>query len=106
MLAVPRSGLDQSSFQLNVQACRLVLDILPGLEVAVLNETDGLVTQVLSILYLHIDTRIYTLFTYSICAAALQVDRLQGGAPRQLRHRPARPRHGAQRGKHDNNSDN
>ena len=44
----PRSGLDQSSFQLNVQACRLVLDILPGLEVAVLNETDGLVTQVLS----------------------------------------------------------
>ena len=43
----PRSGLDQSSFQLNVQACRLVLDILPGLEVAVLNETDGLVTQVL-----------------------------------------------------------
>ena len=44
-----RSGLDQSSFQLNVQACRLVLDILPGLEVAVLNETDGLVTQVLSI---------------------------------------------------------
>ena len=42
-----RSGLDQSSFQLNVQACRLVLDILPGLEVAVLNETDGLVTQVL-----------------------------------------------------------
>ena len=49
MLAVPRSGLDQSSFQLNVQACRLVLDILPGLEVAVLNETDGLVTQVLSI---------------------------------------------------------
>ena len=61
MLAVPRSGLDQSSFQLNVQACRLVLDILPGLEVAVLNETDGLVTQVLSILYLHIDTRICTL---------------------------------------------
>ena len=48
----PRSGLDQSSFQLNVQACRLVLDILPGLEVAVLNETDGRVTQVLSILYL------------------------------------------------------
>ena len=71
---------------------------------AVLNETDGLVTQVL--FYLHIDTRIYTLFTYSICAAALQVDRLQGGAPRQLRHRPPRPRHGAQRGGHDNNSDN
>ena len=56
MLAVPRSGLDQSSFQLNVQACRLVLDILPGLEVAVLNETDGLVTQVLSYPY-----SIYTL---------------------------------------------
>ena len=60
--------MDQSSFQLNVQACRLVLDILPGLEVAVLNETDGLVTQVLSYpySYLHIDTRIYTLFTYSV----------------------------------------
>ncbi len=28
-----RAGLDQSSFSLNVQACRLVLDILPGLEV-------------------------------------------------------------------------
>ena len=55
-----RSGLDQSSFQLNVQACRLVLDILPGLEVAVLNETDGLVTQVLSIFCLNINTHIYT----------------------------------------------
>ena len=29
-----RAGLDQSSFSLNVQACRLVLDILPGLEVS------------------------------------------------------------------------
>ena len=28
-----RTGRDQSSFDLNVQACRLVLDILPGLEV-------------------------------------------------------------------------
>ena len=28
-----RTGRDQSSFELNVQACRLVLDILPGLEV-------------------------------------------------------------------------
>ena len=28
-----RSGLDQTSFSLNVAACRLVLDILPGLEV-------------------------------------------------------------------------
>ena len=28
-----RSGLDQSSFNLNVAACRVVLDILPGLEV-------------------------------------------------------------------------
>ena len=27
-----RAGLDQSSFSLNVAACRLVLDILPGLE--------------------------------------------------------------------------
>ena len=30
-----RAGLDQSSFSLNVQACRLVLDILPGLEVRI-----------------------------------------------------------------------
>ena len=28
-----RSGVDQTSFSLNVAACRLVLDILPGLEV-------------------------------------------------------------------------
>ena len=40
-----RAGLDQSSFSLNVAACRLVLDILPGLEVAVLNDTEGLVSQ-------------------------------------------------------------
>ena len=36
-----RSGLDQSSFNLNVASCRLVLDILPGLEIGVLNDTDG-----------------------------------------------------------------
>ena len=36
-----RAGLDQSSFNLNVASCRLVLDILPGLEIGVLNETDG-----------------------------------------------------------------
>ena len=53
--------MDQSSFQLNVQACRLVLDILPGLEVAVLNETDGLVTQVLSYpYYIYTLTHVYT----------------------------------------------
>ena len=40
-----RAGLDQSSFRLNVAACRLVLDILPGLEVAVLNDTEGLISQ-------------------------------------------------------------
>ena len=71
MLAVPRSGLDQSSFQLNVQACRLVLDILPGLEVAVLNETDGLVTQVLSYpdsIYTltHVSTHYLHLLTLSV----------------------------------------
>ena len=36
-----RAGLDQSSFNLNVASCRLVLDILPGLEIGVLNDTDG-----------------------------------------------------------------
>ena len=40
-----RAGLVQTSFSLNVAACRLVLDILPGLEVAVLNDTEGLVSQ-------------------------------------------------------------
>ena len=34
-----RTGRDQSSFDLNVQACRLVLDILPGLEVNSINST-------------------------------------------------------------------
>ena len=36
-----RAGLDQSSFNLNVAACRLVLDIVPGLEIVVLKDTDG-----------------------------------------------------------------
>jgi len=40
-----RAGLDQSSFNLNVASCRLVLDILPGLEIGVLNDTDGLIPQ-------------------------------------------------------------
>ena len=40
-----RAGLDQSSFNLNVASCRLVLDILPGLEIGVLNDTDGLISQ-------------------------------------------------------------
>ena len=36
-----RTGRDQSSFDLNVQACRLVLDILPGLEVRWPESFDG-----------------------------------------------------------------
>ena len=69
-----RSGLDQSSFQLNVQACRLVLDILPGLEVAVLNETDGLVTQVLSILLSKALSILYLQhYPYSFLSAALSI---------------------------------
>ena len=40
-----RAGLVQTSFSLNVAACRLVLDILPGREVAVLNDNEGLVSQ-------------------------------------------------------------
>ena len=35
-----RAGQDQSSFSLNVQACRLVLDILPGLEVRLGESSD------------------------------------------------------------------
>ena len=38
-------GIGKSSSALNVAACRLVLDIMPGLETAVLNETEGLVSQ-------------------------------------------------------------
>ena len=36
-----RAGLSQSSYEVNVAACRLILDILPGLEIGVLNDTDG-----------------------------------------------------------------
>lgn len=36
-----RAGLDKSSFNLNVAACRLVLNIVPGLEIGVLKDTDG-----------------------------------------------------------------
>ena len=36
-----RAGLDQSSFNLNIAACRLVLDIVPGLEIGVLKDTEG-----------------------------------------------------------------
>ena len=36
-----RAGLSQSSFEVNVAACRVVLDILPRLEIGVLNDTDG-----------------------------------------------------------------
>ena len=36
-----RAGLSQSSYDVNVAACRLILDILPGLEIGVLNDTDG-----------------------------------------------------------------
>jgi len=40
-----RAGLSQSSYDVNVAACRLILDILPGLEIGVLNDTDGLINQ-------------------------------------------------------------
>ena len=40
-----RQGSDKSSFSLNCAAARLVLDILPGLEIAVLQETEGLIPQ-------------------------------------------------------------
>lgn len=40
-----RLGQSKDPFDLNVAACRLVLGILPGLETAVLQETDGLVSR-------------------------------------------------------------
>jgi len=35
----------KSSFDLNVAACRVLIDIIPGLEASVLMETDGLVKR-------------------------------------------------------------
>lgn len=43
-----RFGQTKSSFDLNVAAARVVLDIVPGLEAAVLHETDGLVKRLYS----------------------------------------------------------
>lgn len=37
-----RSGYTRSSFDLNVAACRLILDIVPGLEPSALQDIDGL----------------------------------------------------------------
>ena len=62
--------MDQSSFSLNVAACRVVLDSLPGLEVAVLNETDGLVTQ----LYKWISAKHEPLTSYAIGLLALAME--------------------------------
>jgi HIV-1 Vpr-binding protein len=40
-----RTGVTKSSFDLNVAACRVLIDIIPGLEASVLMETDGLVKR-------------------------------------------------------------
>merc|ERR1719228_1777860 len=37
-----RMGTSKTSFDLNVASCRLVLDIMPGLETGVISDTDGL----------------------------------------------------------------
>lgn len=43
-----RTGEARSSFDLNVAAARVVLDIVPGLEASVIMETDGLVKRLYS----------------------------------------------------------
>ena len=40
-----QKGLSKSSFDLNVAACRVLLGILPGLEIQVLADTDGLIKK-------------------------------------------------------------
>merc|ERR1712110_73010 len=65
-----RAGLDQSSFSLNVAACRLVLDIMPGLETAVLNETEGLVSQ----LYKWVEEGVDPLASYAIGLLAVAME--------------------------------
>ena len=37
--------MTRSSFDLNVAACRVLIDIIPGLEASVLMETEGLVKR-------------------------------------------------------------
>eukprot|EP00092_Neocalanus_flemingeri_P098180 GFUD01125193.1.p1 GENE.GFUD01125193.1~~GFUD01125193.1.p1 ORF type:complete len:1498 (-),score=483.98 GFUD01125193.1:148-4641(-) len=67
-----RAGLDQSSFNLNVSACRLVLDILPGLEIGVLNDTDGLISQ----LYKWVSGKLEPLCSYAtgLLAVAMELN--------------------------------
>ena len=62
--------MDKSSFDLNVAACRVVLDILPGLEVQVLNQNEGLVNQ----LYKWVREGREPLASYSIGLLALAME--------------------------------
>jgi len=78
-----RAGLDLSSFNLNVAACRLVLDILPGLEIGVLNDTDGLIAQ----LYKWVSSKQEPLCSYATGLLAVAMELNEVATESEIRER-------------------
>ena len=79
-------GIGKSSSALNVAACRLVLDIMPGLETAVLNETEGLVSQ----LYKWVEAGEDPLTSYAIGLLAVAMELNEVATDAEIRERNSR----------------
>ena len=83
-------GIGKSSSALNVAACRLVLDIMPGLETAVLHGTEGLVSQ----LYKWVEEGEDPLASYAIglLAVAMELNEVAKFELHRAPVGPSRPR--------------
>ena len=76
-------GIGKSSSALNVAACRLILDIMPGLETTVLNETEGLVSQ----LYKWVEAGEDPLASYAIGLLAVAMELNEVATDAEIRER-------------------
>ncbi|XP_059078551.1 DDB1- and CUL4-associated factor 1-like isoform X2 [Tigriopus californicus] len=66
-----RTGQTKDAFDLNVAACRLIIAITPGLELSVLSNTDGLISQ----LFRWVDKAAEPLLSYAtvVLASAMEI---------------------------------
>ncbi len=78
-----RQGIDQDSAMLNIASCRLLLDIMPGLEISTMQEQEGFGTQ----LYRWIEEADEPLKSYAIGILAVIMDYHEFASDVEIRDR-------------------
>ena len=78
-----RQGIDEDSTMINIASCRLLLDIMPGLEISTMQEQEGLGTQ----LYRWIEEADEPLKSYAIGILAVIMDYHEFASDTEIRDR-------------------